>query len=57
MGTAAATTRGMNVDDMKIIGEIITNVVKYSDDSAIMEKSAQMALDLCKKYPLYAKGE
>ena len=57
LGTAAATTRRMNVDDMKIIGEIITNVVKYSDDSAIMEKSAQMALDLCKKYPLYAKGE
>ena len=42
---------------MKIVGEIITNVVKHSDDRNIMEKSAKMALDLCKKYPLYAKGE
>ena len=57
LGTAAVTTRGFKTDDMKIVGEIITNVVKHSDDKAIMEKSAQMALDLCKKYPLYAKGE
>ena len=57
LGTAAATTRGFTVEDMKVIGGIITNVVKYSDNSEIMEKSAQMALDLCKKYPLYAKGE
>ena len=57
LGTAAATTRGFKTEDMKISGEIITNVVKHSDDSEIMEKSAQMALDLCKKYPLYAKGE
>ena len=53
LGTAAVTTRGFTTDDMKIVGEIITNVVKYSDDKAIMDKSAQMALDLCKKYPLY----
>ncbi|MBR4123683.1 MAG: serine hydroxymethyltransferase, partial [Clostridia bacterium] len=52
LGTAAVTTRGFTTDDMKIVGEIITNVVKYSDDKAIMDKSAQMALDLCKKYPL-----
>ena len=53
LGTAAVTTRGFTTDDMKIVGEIITNVVKYSDDKAIMDKSAQMALELCKKYPLY----
>ena len=57
LGTAAVTTRGFKTDDMKIVGEIITNVVKHSDDRNIMEKSAKMALDLCKKYPLYAKGE
>ena len=42
---------------MKIVGQIITNVVKHSDDEEIMAKSAQMALELCKKYPLYSKGE
>ena len=53
LGTAAVTTRGFTTEDMKIVGEIITNVVKYSDNKEIMDKSAQMALALCKKYPLY----
>lgn len=57
LGTAAVTTRGFTTEDMKIVGQIITNVVKHSDDEEIMAKSAQMALDLCKKYPLYSKGE
>jgi len=56
LGTAAVTTRGFNTDDMRIIGDIITNVVKYSDDKAIMDKSSQLALELCKKYPLYEEG-
>jgi len=56
LGTAAATTRGFNTDDMKVVGEIITNVVKHSDDASIMQKSSDMALELCKKHPLY-KGE
>ncbi len=53
LGTAAVTTRGFNTEDMKVVGEIITNVVKSSDNEEIMKKSAQMALDLCEKYPLY----
>ena len=57
LGTAAVTTRGFNTDDMKVIGEIISNVVKYSDNKDIMEKSAQLALELCKKHPLYAEGK
>lgn len=57
LGTAAVTTRGFTTEDMKIVGQIITNVVKHSDDEEIMAKSAQMALELCKKYPLYSKGE
>ena len=56
IGTPAVTTRGFKEDDMKIVGEIITNVVKHSDNADIMAKSAQMALDLCKKYPLYKQG-
>ena len=53
IGTPAVTTRGFKEEDMKIVGEIITNVVKHSDDADIMAKSSQMALELCKKYPLY----
>lgn len=53
IGTPAVTTRGFNEDDMKVVGEIIANVVKYSDNAEIMTKSAQMALELCKKHPLY----
>ncbi|MCQ2957856.1 MAG: serine hydroxymethyltransferase [Candidatus Gastranaerophilales bacterium] len=55
LGAAAVTTRGFTVEDMKVVGEIITNVVKHSDDKDIMDKSAKMALELCKKHPLYAK--
>ena len=57
LGTAAVTTRGFTEEDMKIVGEIISNVVKYSDDETIFEKSKRMALALCEKYPLYSKGE
>ena len=57
LGTAAVSTRGFTTEDMKIVGEIITNVVKYPDNKELMEKSSQMALDLCKKHPLYVKGE
>ncbi len=57
LGSAAVTTRGFKTEDMQIVGEIITNVVKNSENKELMDKSAQMALDLCKKYPLYSKGE
>ena len=57
LGAPAVTTRGFKEEDMKVVGEIITNVVKHSDDAEVMKKSAQMALELCKKYPLYSKGE
>ncbi len=57
IGTPAVTTRGFIEDDMKVVGEIIANVVKHSDNAEIMAKSAQMALELCKKHPLYKQGE
>ena len=57
LGAPAVTTRGFKEEDMKVVGEIITNVVKHSDDAEVMKKSAQMSLELCKKYPLYSKGE
>ena len=57
LGAAAVTTRGFKEEDMKIVGEIISNVVKYPNNEELMKKSTQSALELCKKHPLYAKGE
>ena len=57
LGAAAVTTRGFKEEDMKIVGEIISNVVKYPNNEELMKKSKQSALELCKKHPLYAKGE
>jgi len=53
LGTPAATTRGFNVDDMKLIGKIIAETVKNSDNEQELNKLAQMSIELCKKYPLY----
>lgn len=53
LGTPAITTRGFNTEDMKIVGEIIAEVVKNSEDEAILEKLKQKSAELCAKYPLY----
>ncbi|MCK5128876.1 MAG: serine hydroxymethyltransferase [Clostridiales bacterium] len=51
LGTPAITTRGMNEDDMKLIGKLIVQIIKQGD-AAIEEVKAQV-LKLCENYPLY----
>jgi glycine hydroxymethyltransferase len=53
LGTPAATTRGFNVEDMKVIGEIIAETVKNSDNEAKLDELKQKSEALCAKYPLY----
>lgn len=53
LGTPAATTRGFNTEDMKIIGEIIAGVVKNTENEARIEELKAKSVELCSKYPLY----
>ena len=53
LGTPAITTRGFNVEDMKIVGEIIAETIKNSDNEQKLLELKEKSLKLCKKYPLY----
>jgi len=51
IGTPAVTSRGMNQQDMALIGDWITRIVREGE-AAVEEVRAQV-LELCAKYPLY----
>ena len=51
LGTPAATTRGMNTEDMDQIAEAIALALK--DFDANKEKALSIVAELTKKYPLY----
>lgn len=53
LGTPAATTRGFTTEDMKIVGKIIAEAVKFSDNEEKLEELKKISLELCGKYPLY----
>ncbi|MFA6075939.1 MAG: serine hydroxymethyltransferase [Negativicutes bacterium] len=53
IGTPAATTRGLNTDDMKEIAAIIKLVLTNPDSEAIREQAAQRVAAICAKYPMY----
>ena len=52
IGTPAATTRGMNEDDMRLIGKLIYKAATDFENSA--EEIRQQVIALTDKYPLYA---
>ena len=51
IGTAAATTRGLKEDDMDVIAECISLVIK--DFEGNQDKVRAMVAEICAKYPLY----
>ncbi len=53
LGTPAVTTRGFNTEDMKIVGEIISETVKNSENEDKLNELRQKSIELCRKYPLY----
>ena len=50
VGTAAVTTRGMKIDEMKMIAKIIADAILERDEK---ENIRKRSLELCKKFPLY----
>ncbi len=53
LGTPAITTRGFKEEDMKVIGEIIAEAIKNSEDEQKLAELGKKSLELCAKYPLY----
>lgn len=53
VGTPAATSRGMGVDAMATIAEVIAMTLKNPKDEATLEKARGMVSDLTAQYPLY----
>lgn len=53
VGTPAATSRGMDVNAMKIIAEVIAMVLQSPEDQAVKDKAHGMVRELTAKYPLY----
>ncbi len=53
LGTPAITTRGFREEDIKIVGEIITEAIKNSENEEKLAELKQKSLELCAKYPLY----
>ena len=53
LGTPAITTRGFTTEDMKIVGKIIAETVKYSENEEKLSELKTISAELCNKYPLY----
>ncbi|MDD4608208.1 MAG: serine hydroxymethyltransferase [Bacilli bacterium] len=53
LGSPAMTSRGLNEEDFKAIGRIITDALKNKDDEKILEVLKKDVLSITKKYPLY----
>ncbi|MED4953387.1 serine hydroxymethyltransferase, partial [Paenibacillus macerans] len=53
IGTPAVTSRGMDQEAMKSIGQIIALVLKNPKDEAALAKARQQVVELTDKFPIY----
>ncbi len=52
LGTPALTTRGMKEKEMKLIGEIISQIISNPDKQQIKKKAKNLVHQLTKKFPI-----
>jgi len=52
LGSPACTSRGMVEDDFRTIARAIDTVLSGPDDEAKISQAREVALELCKRYPL-----
>lgn len=58
LGTPAGTTRGFGVDEFRLIGDLIAEVLSAVDasgqaDPAVRAQVRQQVADLCRRFPIY----
>jgi glycine hydroxymethyltransferase len=57
VGTPAITTRGMGVEEMKIIADFIDRAIQNREDDDVLTGIAEEVKELCAKFPLYAERQ
>jgi len=60
LGTPAATTRGFRSEEFRLVGELITKVIKGlsenpKDNSSIENSVRKEVVDLCSSFPIYSE--
>jgi glycine hydroxymethyltransferase len=53
LGTPALTTRGFDEKDMKVVGQLITRVLKSPDDYAVRDEILRAVGELTAAHPIY----
>ncbi|WP_414042289.1 serine hydroxymethyltransferase [Macrococcus sp. EM39E] len=53
IGTPAVTTRGLKEDEMKLIGNIIADVLASPEDETVLNKAREQVKSITDKFPLY----
>lgn len=53
LGTPGLTTRGMQEEQMKVIGKMIAEVLKSSTNESVLRKSKSTVKELTQAFPLY----
>ena len=53
MGSPALTTRGMGINEVKKVVELIDKVVVNSEDKSIIDSVKSEVKELCKSFPIY----
>jgi glycine hydroxymethyltransferase len=54
IGTPAITTRGLGVEEMKIIGGFIASILVDPANDLLIKNIRKSICEICEKYPLYA---
>ena len=55
IGTPAVTTRGMREEEMRLIGQLIAEVLEDVTDEARQRRVRDKVRELCQQFPLYAE--
>ena len=53
IGSPALTTRGMGLDEVKIIVDLIDKVIINNEDKSVIQSVKQEVKELCKSFPIY----
>ncbi len=53
IGTPAVTTRGMREEEMRLIGQLIGEVLQDVADEGRQRRVSGKVRELCKQFPLY----
>ena len=56
IGTPAITTRGMKIEEMETLANIMIRTLKNKDNANELEKIKQEVKELCIRFPLYPKN-